>query len=246
MNWWSEKLLSISLQAVLFGLLFYFFPKKKSKIQTDKTLVELSIEFKKFYLVSSLLIFVLITILAILFTYTFNFISGIKFSYIKDALILVKPDLWSWGLAGGVLSFGVSYKISIWLTKLYLKDKFNDYIAYSNIMAGLDTDKIMQFLSPVFIAFSLFLAIITSGSSTVLYNDRIEVDYYFSFSKKVYQYTDVVKIKEIEGESKNRFEITFNDGKVWNSAQNGFSDYYKDLEIVDIIEEKTSDEIWEE
>ncbi len=154
--------------------------------------------------------------------------------------------MWSWVLAGGVLSFGVSYKISIWLTKLYLKDKFNDYIAYSNIMAGLDTDRIMQFLSPVLIAFSLFLAIITSGSSTVLYNDRIEVDYYFSFSKKVYQYTDVVKIKEIEGESKNRFEITFNDGKVWNSAQNGFDDYDKDWDIVDLIEDKTSDEIWEE
>lgn len=246
MSPWVERLLSIGLQVLIFGLLIYFFPKKKSKIQTNKTLDELSQEFKKFYLLSSLLILLLIVILGILFTFTFNFISGIKFNGIKDAQIVVKPDLWSWGLAGGVLSFGVSYKISMWLTKLYLKDKFNDYIAYNNMMAGLDTYKVMQILSPLLIAFSLCLAILISGSSTILYNDRIEVDYYFSFSKKVYQYADVVRIKEIEGESKSRFEITFNDGKVWNSAQNGFSDYYKDLEIIDIIEEKTSDEIWEE
>lgn len=242
----SNEILEIIIKLILFGLIFIFFPLKKSITQSKKSLEDLNKEFKWFTIISTLFVFADLVIFSIAFGYLFYGIFSIENEKNSTAIIAVYPDVWSWITCGLALSLGVTYKTSVWLTKKLLKDKFTDFIAMQNMKLGYDGYRLMQIISPLLILLSFLMVMITSGSSTVLYNDRIEVDYYFSFSKKVYQYTDVVRIKEIEGESKNRFEITFNDGKVWNSAQNGFSDYYKDLEIVDIIEEKTSDEIWEE
>jgi hypothetical protein len=243
---WLDSILPTLLNAVLLGLIFLFFPQKKSKAQTNKTYKELIKEFRWFFLISSLGIYLLIALLTVGLGYLFFEIDTIGNTVDNDAIIIVKPGVLSWMGASLFLSIALSFRLSTRLIKKYLKDRFNDFMALNNMIQKADVYRFMEILSPVLIAVSLISVIVISHSSTVLYKDKIVVSYYFKFSPVKYRYSDIKKIQEFtDDKDEQYFHITFNDGEVWNSRQNGYDDYKKDSKILDVLEEKVPDEVWE-
>lgn len=114
------------------------------------------------------------------------------------------------------------------------------------MLLGFDGLRFMGFLIPLLIAGSFIIVLLLSGSYTVVYKDKIIVNYYLSFKEKEYSYQDITKVQEFTDKNgEYYFHITFNDGKVWNSRQNGNNDYNTDSQILDIIEVVRDDVEWE-
>jgi hypothetical protein len=243
---WLDGALPFLIKAALFGLIVLFFPRKKSKAQTDKSLQELNSQFKRFTLLSTPVTFLLISALALAFAYVFYELARLEFKNNKDAIVVVTPSYLSWVAGSVFLAAALGYKIMRWVSQKKLKDRFNDFMAFNNMKSGYDVYGLMEFLTPVLLLLSLVFVFLISGSSTVLYRDKMVVDFYFKLRPIEYKYSDIKAIEEFTGENRNiYYHITFNDGEVWSSKQNGFDDYWKDQQILDVLEDKVPDEVWE-
>lgn len=234
------------IKATLFGLLFLFFPKRKSKYTATKPLDELRREFKWFNLFSGLAFFAIAVVICFICQFIFQQISKITLPKFNGALLVISPSYWDWLGAGIFLSFGLTVAIFSPLAKLYLKDRYSDYMAYNTMSSRFDSEKLLRFIVPFLLVGAFIIVLAVSDSYTAVFRDKIIVDYYLSFQQKEYSYQDITKVKEFtDKKGKYYFHITFNDGKVWSSRQNGNNDYNTDSQILDIIEEVRDDVVWE-
>ena len=162
------------------------------------------------------------------------------------AILVITPSYWGWLIGGVVLGFGLAGALAMRFTKKHLGEEYGDYMAYQTMIQGFDSERLARFLTPTLIAGSFIIVLLLSGSYTVVYKDKIIVNYYLSFKEKEYSYKDITKVQEFtDKKGKYYFHITFNDGKIWNSRQNGSDDYYTDSQILDIIDEVRADVVWE-
>ena len=246
MNNFGNSLLEWGIKAALFGVIFLFFPKKKSEYKTNKSLKELSRRFRWFNVASTFIVFVAAVLIGLGTSFIFQKISLLKMEQYHTAILVITPSYWGWLIGGLVLGFGLAGALAMRFTKKHLGDEYGDYMAYQTMIQGFDSERLARFIIPALIAGSLVIVLLLSGSYTVVYKDKIIVNYYLSFSEKEYTYQDITKVQEFTGKKgDNYFHITFNDGEVWNSRQNGNDDYNTDSQILDIIEEVRDDVVWE-
>ncbi len=240
----------IILLLVLFGLYKLFgkiLPVQKAKYLTDKPVEEL----RKKYFKSELLqlgLFVLMAIgLIFVLYYAFDALINIRLSFVSDVVIIVKPYAEMVMVMAFFTGLLLASLIMLMLTKRLLKADWAEYLAYQNVKYKFDYIKLTGYTVRVFILITFLLIIGFLDWYSAFGQNEIKINRLLSLGPKTYSYSSITQIKDIEKlKAPNgniiedpHFIIEFKDGKKWNSRDNGFADYDKDNEIIDLIIGKT-------
>ncbi len=247
----NEKYISIAvtsgLMSLIFALFSRYFPINKAKRQTSKSLSELKKGFRTFDILILLLFFVSTPFLVYISYKIFGAISDFRFSNYADEGYLFLPDRMMWFVPAIFSGLGLSAFIFTAIQKPILKEKYNDYIAYSNLKYGYDSDRIIKILIKFLIILVTGFFIFAINNFASFGTEKIVISNFFQLTESKYEYKDVTNIKSIEkliAPNGNividkHYIIDFSDSNKWSSRQGGDSNYEKDSEMIKFISAKT-------
>jgi multisubunit Na+/H+ antiporter MnhB subunit len=251
----NEKIISIAVSTGLMSLIFWLFskyyPVKKSKYQSTKPIGELRKEFWKFDILILILFFVLTPIFVIITYILFGWISDLRFSKASANGYLFIPERMMWFVPAIFAGLGLSAFVFLKLQKPILKDRFNDYAAYSSLKYGFDADRVSNFLIKFLIVFVTAFFILAINYYAYFGNDKIMISDFFQLTESKYEYNDITAIKSVDkliAPNGNvvidkHYVIDFSDSYKWSSRQGGDSNYEKDTDMINYILTKTGLEI---
>jgi hypothetical protein len=247
----NEQLISIIISTGLMSLIFWifsrYFPANKSKYQTHRRINDLRVEFWKFDLLILFLFFILTPIFVYITYKIFGIISDLRFSRIENDGLLFLPDRMMWLIPAFFSGLGLSALVFMIVQRPLLKEKYNDYAAYSSMKYGFDADKVSNLL----IKFQLVLVtgffILAINNYAHFGNEKIAISDFFQLSESNYEYNDVIAIKSVEklvAPNGNividkHFVIDFIDNNKWSSRHGGDSKNEKVAELINYILTKT-------
>lgn len=223
-------------------------PLSKAKQKTDKSFEYLKEKYDLVYR-EQFVIFLMVAVpLSFVLYFIFSFLISIRLSVFNEAAFVIKPSNDFVGalalLAGLLLSVIISFNS----TKRHLHDDWEEYLAYLNLNYKFEYLKSIS----VFLCFPTLLilvgVVIAFDWYTVFDKSDIRINGFFSLGSKTYQYTEIVKIEDVQqyealsGDIYDRphFVIRFVDGEEWNSQESGFANYQNDKKIIDMILAKTN------
>lgn len=251
----NEKIISIALSTGLMSLIFWLFskyyPVRKSKYQSKKLLEELRKEFWKFDILILSLFFILTPIFVILTYKLFGWISDLRFSNASANGHLFIPDRMMWFVPAVFAGLGLSAFVFLKIQKPILKDRFNDYAAYSSLKYRFDAGRVSNFLIKFLIVFVTAFFILAINYYAYFGNDKIIISDFFQLTESRYEYFDIEAIKSIDkliAPNGNvvidkHYIIDFADSYKWSSRQGGNSNYEKQSNMIHYILTKTGLEL---
>jgi hypothetical protein len=233
--------------SLIFALFSKYFPINKAKYQTLKSLTELKKEFRTFDILILLLFFVSTPFLVYASYKIFGAISDFRFSKFANDGYLFLPDRMMWFGPAIFSGLGLSAFIFTAIQKPILKEKYNDYIAYSNLKYGYDSDKVIKILIKFLIVIVTGFFIFAINNFASFGTEKIVISNFFQLTESKYNYKDVARIKSVDKliapngniVSDKHYIIDFSDSNKWSSRQGGDSDYDKDTDMIKFISAKT-------
>ncbi len=228
-----ETIITTALPIILTSLALYavakYFPAKKSRCQTTKSIKELKKEFFKFDLLIYVLFFIITPITTFVLYELFGWFSDIRFSSFQNGGFLCIPPRLIWTIPAFFLSIGIFGFVQQKLIEFILKKRMDEYIAYANLKFGYDAEKSNRF----FYKFTLLLVGLFSlffiNKYSYFGKDQIVVSDFFQLTKSTYKYSDITSMKAIEKAIapngniviSKHYIIDFLESEKWNSKYSG-------------------------
>lgn len=241
-------IITFLLSAIIFWLFRKYFPIIKSKNQTAKTFSELRQEFQRKDILFLLCFFLLIPVITYIFSLFFDWISDFYFSPVKDDGFLFFSGGKMWFIPSLFAGLSISAFITLQLQKTVFKNRFNDYLAYSNIKYGLDFDSSIKILMKVLIIFVAIFFILGINNFAHFGNDKITISYFLDYGRNNYEYKEINSVKLVDkliapnGDvvSDKHFIIDFSNSNYWSSRQAGASNYEQDKKMIEFVLKKSN------
>lgn len=236
--------------AILFLLFRKFAPPPTEGFKSNKSIDELRAKYKKIDITQLLILFPATFVLAFVIYHLLAAAQNLYFSLYSDVQILVSMSL-GFILVAGFAGMTAAAFLMTYFTKRKLGDDWPEYNEYNNMKYGFNTERIGRITFQVIgaLTFILFMAIF--DDYCMFRANDIIVNEFTSFGNKTYSYSDVSEIRDVlKSKAPNgniveeeHYVIEFNDGLKWNSRYNGFGNFEKNSEIINLVQEKTGKEI---
>ncbi|MBS7229911.1 hypothetical protein KHA90_02645 [Flavobacterium psychroterrae] len=230
---------------VLF-LLAKIFPYKKNDNLLQIDFATLKNKYQKWDLLSVVMVFILIPGI----TYLVGSLFSIVFysTETKDPQIIyhIGTSRLMWFMPALILSFGlIRFPITL-IYKLIFKDKYKEFMMYSDIKTGADGMKILNYMTWISGAGSIVFLVFLSDYSVDIHKEKIVLNDFLTFSDKSYSFSEIQSINYIRplnpntGEpEKSSYFIKFKDGGHWDTARGLEDDNNRQSEIINFLSEKS-------
>lgn len=175
-----------------------YFPAGKSGKTTNRTLPELRRTYWRVELFLLVVFFVMAAGLTFLTYHGFLKISHMRFASFlpQDRLLLPNPIMWV--LPSLFLAMLIAIRLSTQLQSWLLRDRYSEYVAYTNMKYQMDGERVVKVVNPMIIV--LIVVFTGLGLNHFAYFDREEVvsSSFFQLSISHHTYHDIKQIQDVK------------------------------------------------
>lgn len=235
----------------VFKLLAKIFPSDQSQYKTDKNFYELETKYNKTKNLMVVVYLILSIVFSICFYFGFKELSDNILSNNLDSIILVKPEKGAWFVCA-IFSGMFFSSISVFVINMNkLGEDWHEYLAFINMFYNRRFK--FNYIRVTKYSFGLIMVIIgvliamVFDWYTSFDKNEIKVNSILSFGTKIYKYSEVKEIRNIEkfeapnGNIKDdkHYIFVFEDGLKWNSRNSGFKEHDENKKIIDLVSIKS-------
>lgn len=211
--------------SLIFILLAIFFPYQGPALYAQANFKSLHIQYAKWELFAFVPLFTYIILIAY---FSGNFYSWLfVHTQVKDAsLFQYYPADVAWYAFSSIFAFGL-VSIPMELTyRFLLKERYEEYIAYTNMKHGFNGHKIIRPLSILLITVSSVLLFFGFKYSVKVFQKNIVFNPFLSFEVKTQNISAISSIYFVEmvkhkkgNMQKPHYYVKFSDGSFWNTNE---------------------------
>lgn len=135
-------------------------------------------------------------------------------------------SVWAWSLPALFAAIVTSAWPCLWLMRLMLAERYEEYLLYTNKRVGFDAHKVVKAMAAVFAILVVLCTGYFATSYTAFLEDRIVISGALVEARSL-PYSEIVAIRAVPGRPASRskglevrpghYEILFRDGSLWRS-----------------------------
>ncbi len=231
-------------------LLAKIFPYKPKQVFTTGNFYILRRQYAKWEFFGVVLFFMLTPSLIYGFGSLFFWMNALPEKKLSlDFLIL--PNLYLWFVPAIFLTLAIIILPITLIYRLLLRDRYDEYLHYTNLKSGIDGKKIFKFFSWILAICAIGSIFLMSDYSIEISNKQIVLNDFFTTDKKAYDFKQVSSISFVENViSKDQKKISpnphyyvkFKDGNYWNTTK-GLNDEVQQDKIMKYLAQKSNRKI---
>jgi hypothetical protein len=223
---WSHWIGEVVTSTVMIGLALLF-PHKPKEYISQWRRQELHAKFKHWDWLALPLLFVFAPAITWLFGQIF--IYQYRFGIGDDPAIFYQllPETEFWYVPALILAFGLVCYPMLWVYKLLLKERYNDYELYSDLKHGIDGRKVMRLMLIFFGVAALVAMHLVEDYYIKIHKSGIEANSLLELEARHYAFKDVHKLTFFKYNRSSRdstllepaphYQIEFKDHNTYNT-----------------------------
>ncbi len=213
--------------AVIMLAFSLMFPYKPKQHVSEWRKLEPNGNYKYWDLLSLPLLFAFVPIITWLFGQIFIFQYQFEVDHDPDIVHQLLPEPECWYVPAGILAFGLVSHPILWVYRLVLKERYDDYELYNNIKHNIDGKKVIRFMTFIMGITTLVAMHFLNDYYIKVRRSVIEVNSLLELKAKMYPFEEVKKLTYIKNiysrgdstelTSKPHYSIEFKDGNTFST-----------------------------
>lgn len=231
-------------------LLAKIFPYKPKQIFSTGNLYILRKQYAKWEFFGVVLFFILTPSLVYGFGSLFFWMNSFPEKGINLEFLII-PNLYLWFVPATFLTLATFIFPVNLIYRLLLRDRYDEYLHYTNLKSGIDGMRILKFFSWIFGVCAIGSIFLMSDYSIEINDKQVLLNDFFTTDKKVYDFKQIKSISFVENTiSKDRkkispnphYDVKFDDGNYWNTMS-GLNDEVQQDKMMKYLAQKSNHKI---